>query len=147
MDTKTCNSCKNEKSLDDFHFENRVEKKRKNTCKECQALYFKKYKERNQEKLRKSWRQASKKYYTPENARRKHLSRYGLDTEGYDKLYDEQGGGCAICHQAIVLVVDHCHNSLKVRGLLCNGCNLAIGYFEDDVERMKSAIKYLNTAG
>ena len=146
MDTKICNSCKVEKSLGEYHFSSRVEQKRKNTCKQCQASYFKRYKERNQAELRRKWREASKKYYTPENARRKHLSRYGMTTEDYDNMYDDQDGKCAICKRAIQLVVDHCHDSGNVRGLLCNGCNLGIGYFEDSPDRLIGAIKYINNA-
>ena len=147
METKICNSCKVSKSIDDYHFANTETRKRKNTCKLCQAEYFKKYKEQNQEKLRSKWREASKKYYTPTNARKKRLAKYGITPIEYDAMYDLQGGRCAICTRNITLVVDHCHDSMKVRGLLCNGCNLAIGYFEDDVKRINSAIKYLNSAG
>ena len=147
MNKKTCNSCKVEKDLSDYHFASVAENKRKNTCRQCQAAYFKKYKERNQEKLRSKWREASRKYYTPDNARRKLLSRYGITNDDYNRLYDEQGGACAICDKKIRLVVDHCHASDKVRGLLCNSCNLAIGYFEDSVYRMKKAIVYINNAG
>jgi hypothetical protein len=41
-------------------------------------------------------------------------------------------------------VVDHDHNTNEFRGWLCHRCNRAIGCFEDDVERMKRAIEYLN---
>jgi hypothetical protein len=39
--------------------------------------------------------------------------------------------------------VDHNHSSGKVRGLLCNRCNRAIGMFEDSPELLLSAISYL----
>ena len=41
------------------------------------------------------------------------------------------------------LDVDHCHSSGKVRGLLCRNCNSGIGMLKDDVEIIKSAMKYL----
>lgn len=41
------------------------------------------------------------------------------------------------------LAVDHCHNSLKVRGLLCNKCNVAIGLMNDDYKLVKIAYNYL----
>ena len=43
----------------------------------------------------------------------------------------------------IALVVDHCHDTNRVRGLLCTNCNVAIGHMKDDVERLRAAISYL----
>lgn len=55
---------------------------------------------------------------------------------------------CAICgiHKNDVtrgLVVDHEHSSNKVRGMLCDNCNLAIGLSKDNVETLRKIIKYL----
>lgn len=70
---------------------------------------------------------------------------YGLTLEQYEKMLDGQNGKCAICLREPTkkIHVDHCHASGAVRGLLCNGCNAGIGCFEEDVERMKLAIKYV----
>ena len=38
----------------------------------------------------------------------------------------------------------NCHDTLKVRGLLCRSCNLALGMFKDDVNILNNAIQYLN---
>jgi hypothetical protein len=55
-----------------------------------------------------------------------------------------QGGRCAICGETPErLVVDHCHASGMVRGLLCQSCNFGIGHLRDSVERLQSAIQYL----
>ncbi len=84
------------------------------------------------------------------NFRRYNLvSRYGLAIEGYNDLFSEQDGKCAICgiHQTELkksLHIDHCHKTNKIRGLLCSNCNAAIGLFQDDIENMKCAILYLN---
>jgi hypothetical protein len=70
-------------------------------------------------------------------ARLKH--RYGLTDEDVDFLIGEQDGNCAICgqppsdgntraHWNGKLCVDHDHDTGKARGLLCNDCNLAVGY-------------------
>ncbi len=86
--------------------------------------------------------------------RRVQLWRYGLTPEEYDALVEEQNGVCAICGNppgevkfATRLAVDHCHKTGKNRGLLCRPCNLALGHFEDDVNRMESAIVYLKKHG
>lgn len=41
------------------------------------------------------------------------------------------------------LYIDHCHNTNKVRGILCHNCNLALGNFKDNIEFLSKAIKYL----
>jgi len=59
---------------------------------------------------------------------------------------------CKICGDSIavhsenrheVACIDHCHESLKVRGLLCWHCNIGLGKFFDSVERLRAAIEYL----
>lgn len=77
---------------------------------------------------------------------------YGIKLEDYARMLNEQNGVCAICGKPetkikngklAMLSVDHCHNSTKVRGLLCGNCNLGIGYFQDDIVRLENAIEYL----
>jgi len=76
----------------------------------------------------------------------KHL--YGLTLEDYEKLLEAQKGVCAICKKSYRdggrnLSVDHNHISGKVRGLLCDSCNRAIGVFKDDILTLQNAIVYL----
>jgi len=59
----------------------------------------------------------------------------------------KQGKTCDICKKKFEdiksMVIDHCHTSRKIRGVLCQNCNHGLGKFMDDVEIMKNAIKYL----
>lgn len=75
---------------------------------------------------------------------------YGLTVRRFHELAREQGGGCAICHvtpeSPLLLLIDHCHASGKVRGLLCHDCNVALGWMRDDAERLRSAARYLEAA-
>lgn len=71
--------------------------------------------------------------------------KYGLSLEDWEALQAKQGGRCAICSATEDLVVDHCHTSGKVRGALCRRCNLGIGYFLDDPQRLNAAARYLTT--
>lgn len=45
------------------------------------------------------------------------------------------------------LVVDHCHDTGKIRGLLCHNCNRALGLLKDSVHTLESAIDYLEKTG
>jgi len=78
---------------------------------------------------------------------------YGLLYEDYLEIFRKQGGACAICRGAEDegrrnrLSVDHCHYTKKVRGLLCSSCNLGLGKFRDDPQRLQAAADYLRTHG
>jgi hypothetical protein len=70
--------------------------------------------------------------------------KYDITKREYDAMYKKQKGTCAICKEVPSrIMVDHCHETGKVRGLLCGGCNTAIGIFKDNPDTMKSAIKYI----
>jgi Recombination endonuclease VII len=84
--------------------------------------------------------------------RRAKLKRYGLTIGDYDALLTAQGGRCACCGRVETrtrreasdpLVVDHCHQTGRVRGLLCHACNLTAGWAErsDEPETYLDAVK------
>jgi len=80
-----------------------------------------------------------------EYQRAKRLEKYGLSIEDYDRMLEEQENVCAICGgppdtRWNVLAVDHCHTSLKVRGLLCMKCNTMLGRVEAHLD---SISKYM----
>jgi hypothetical protein len=61
-----------------------------------------------------------------------------------------QGGVCAACGETpsprrgkSIWNVDHDHSTGRVRGILCTGCNSAIGHLQDDPERCRKAAAYL----
>lgn len=67
-------------------------------------------------------------------------------------MLEEQNGVCAICRQpetvkrndkVRLLAVDHCHDTTKVRGLLCAGCNIMIGHADHNIDILTRAIDYL----
>lgn len=68
---------------------------------------------------------------------------YGITEGEYNALLDKQGGHCACCPQTEDLVVDHCHATGAVRGLLCPRCNHGLGHFRDNTEYLQNAIAYL----
>lgn len=80
--------------------------------------------------------------------KQQYLKRYGVTPEDWDRMYLEQDGCCKICdaHQSVLskrLSVDHCHETGKIRGLLCMRCNAGLGNFRDDPELLVAAINYL----
>jgi hypothetical protein len=140
MESKICSKCKKDKPIDGFSTD---KGKLKSQCKICVSEYNKSYKAKNIERVRYKWRLASRKYHNYDNRRNKTLRKYGLTEIDYNRMYDEQEGKCAICESSLTLVVDHCHETLKVRNLLCNRCNRGIGTFKDNVELIKKALEYL----
>lgn len=91
----------------------------------------------------------------PEYFKNKDLKKlYGVTLNWYNEQHAKQGGVCAICAKpetAIIhgkpvsLAVDHCHDTGKVRALLCTSCNRGIGMLKHDRDLLQKAIAYLET--
>lgn len=74
-----------------------------------------------------------KKAHSREQKRRWNLAtRYGITPEQYDEMLARQGGVCALCGVAMERpVVDHCHQTGRVRGIICHPCNIKLPAVED----------------
>ncbi len=73
---------------------------------------------------------------------------YGIEPEQFDTMLAAQSFRCAICEASEpggrgTWKVDHCHTTGAVRGLLCNGCNVGLGYFKDNQNALLKAAYYL----
>ena len=119
---KKCKICNEIKSLNDFENAKRYADKKDTRCRDC----------RKQEHiLRKKLR--------------KEATNLGL-------LYD--GVICPICNTKTVLsqkesytrqaVVDHNHNTGKIRGVICSLCNSGLGKLGDTLKNLENAVKYLS---
>jgi hypothetical protein len=82
-----------------------------------------------------------------------HLKKtYGLTVDDLLSLMESQSNLCKICKIDLTTLnpknvhIDHCHNSneMKIRGVLCNKCNMALGLMNDDVTLLQNCIEYLN---
>ena len=75
--------------------------------------------------------------------------RYGLSRADFDTLLEKQGGACAVCKKADWNgrgpMVDHNHETGKVRGLLCVKCNVSVGMVNDDPKIAQALTDYLRT--
>ena len=100
-------------------------------CKPCANRYnraqFQKHKD--------NWQQTRKAYHR--------LWKYGITLDEYETLLQSTNGECQVCNQIRPLVLDHDHETGKVRGILCAKCNSALGLFGDSVANLKQAIAYL----
>lgn len=79
-----------------------------------------------------------------------HLRRtYGITVAEYKSMLRAQGGRCGICAtpepggRHDTFAVDHDHLTGQVRGLLCDRCNIGLGYFKDDPDTLRAAIDYV----
>ena len=107
--------------------------------------YNRKYRELNREKLRdmaNGW--AKNNPLVVKNYILKR--RYGVSVEIYNELLNKQNGCCAICgiHYTKFkrsMHIDHCHESNKIRGILCVNCNTALGHFKENIGLLQQAIK------
>lgn len=81
-------------------------------------------------------------------------SLYGITLDEFEELETSQGTVCAICKRPekafrkgtlCRLAVDHCHETKKIRGLLCSKCNIGIGHFNHDPTLLQAAIQYLQS--
>lgn len=83
--------------------------------------------------------------------------KYGITLKQYQEMLAKQGGACAICGSTTTFsrgyrtvekgksnfMVDHCHTTGKVRGLLCGKCNTALGLLRDNPDNCRRAAEYL----
>lgn len=75
-------------------------------------------------------------------------NRFGINLEQFNEMLAQQNNCCAICGKnqedlKRYLSVDHCHQTGKVRSLLCNSCNAALGLFQESIEFLEKALNYL----
>jgi hypothetical protein len=118
---RVCRCCQVEKPLSDFYFRKENDTYR-TECKECVI-------------------------------ERQRYKKLGVCNTEYDKMLVRQKGSCAICSSTLnssrytKLAVDHDHKTGKVRGLLCTGCNTALGLMKDSPIRLEKAAEYLKRHG
>jgi hypothetical protein len=135
MELKVCSKCLIEKPLSEYHKRSNRPCGVRSQCKQCYKDYPKQFKRREG---------YSRQYDL--------MKSYGITVDEYNKLLESQSGVCSICKttkpssdasRKKFFSVDHCHHTGKIRGLLCDCCNRALGLFKDNAEVMKEAIKYL----
>lgn len=143
---KKCAKCKEEKPTSAFGPNKKSTDRLNYYCRKCMNVYIADWGRRNRPKrndVKRRWLSVNTEDKR-KRAKDLRLQRmYGLTLVEFDKKFDSQSGGCAICGEVSRLDVDHCHTTGAVRGLLCRACNMALGAFRDDSGLLESALAYL----
>lgn len=142
---RICSRCKLPKPWDEFNWKRqkknqktpeKIHTQKQPQCKSCSIL------------LVTAWR----KEQSPERIKDLYYKRtYGMSLSEFNHRFEFQKQKCLICSKQLQIthlysdsvVVDHCHTTGKVRGLLCNECNRGLGYFRDNIASLTNAIAYL----
>lgn len=96
----------------------------------------------------KKWREDHPGYYVGRDAERRLQRRYGIGLVEKQALIDAQDGKCALCDvpfqtEKKTPCIDHDHDTGEIRGILCVGCNVALGRFGDNRQGFRRVTKYL----
>jgi hypothetical protein len=152
--TKTCRNCHLAKPLLAFHRHRGTVDGRATYCKDCALAYDRTVRKKSKLRAHKEWlkipenRENVRKYLRVYH-RKYHLAGYGLTPQMYENMFDAQDGRCALCQTHAVdcmrgiLVIDHDHETGKVRALLCGKCNSGLGMFADNPALMRLAAEYV----
>jgi len=161
--TKLCIKCEKDLPVESFYANKNGPGGIASYCKECQKLYqrdrrraISKAKKQSQEQVKQilEGREVSEfdeymhhsmeGYLNPDN-QRVLLHRYGITLAEYSALFLDQKASCKICLAPFEGSpnIDHCHDTGKVRGLLCGPCNKGLGMFKESQDSLLRAILYL----
>lgn len=133
---KWCPACATYKDVADFAVSRSTNDGLQSSCRSCRSANYRSHADEVRDKMREQ--------------------RFGISRDQFDALFESQGRACAICKSPDPGIsfwhTDHdhacCPGSDKtcgncVRGILCGPCNQGLGRFGDDVDRLRSAIDYL----
>lgn len=134
---KLCKKCNIEKDIKDFGKRKHTGDGLETSCRRCYQKRTDEWKAANPEKRYKSTFKSALK------------RKFSLTLEQYQEMLDKQLCSCALCFKIKkkedkALAVDHCHDTGKIRGLLCSECNLMLGLAKDNKETLKRALEYLD---
>lgn len=129
---KRCRICEQEKDLDCFYVTSaRTKDGHRHECKTC-------------------WNKKARGYYLENKERVSEINKighfrrkYGLSLDDLERLKKWANHRCEICNKERPLVVDHSHRTGKVRGMLCNPCNQALGSIEESPATAATMLTYI----
>lgn len=132
---KVCKTCKEVKPLSEFYNNRSMPDGLGFQCKPCNRVSNKKWRDKYPERHDRARRSS------------RFMKKYGITLLEWEEMYKDQGGVCLLCGEIPTekdqLVVDHCHTTGRVRGLIHRTCNNGIGFFGESEEKIMQAIVYL----
>ncbi len=171
METKLCPKCEEVKPVAEWYRRKGTKDGLQTQCKACASLAYRDWEARNPEKVKERnvaarvrtkewyaasaenrarqkaqsarWRKLNPERHAASNRKSKLKVAYGITQEDVQGMAAAQDHRCAICLRKRKLVVDHCHQTGRVRGLLCDGCNWAIGVLGDKNGALQRAADYV----
>lgn len=153
---KTCIRCNREFSIEHFYRDKQKRDGRTPYCRDCRREKAKVQNDKNPSKAR-----DRAKALRDRDGLRLDITRMGMTPEEYNKLLESQDYRCAICNNPETVLlngrvrrlsIDHDHTCCPTRrdicgkcnrGLLCIRCNMMLGYAQDNIDTLMSAIRYL----
>lgn len=146
---KACSKCGETKPTDAFWKDSRYRGGYQHQCKACKYKVSEEWRKRNRESVNAKQREYQRA--NPDVARRSWVKKkYGMTWDEYQSMVFTHDNRCGVCWRTAdeaepgrLLSVDHCHETGRVRGLLCGGCNRALGLLQDDVLRIRKLAEYV----
>lgn len=132
MKEKICSTCGKVKPLSDYARYKRRKDGHSTRCKTCDNEVARVYRSSDSRKSTLMVRE------------------YGITLEQHKSMYIDQNGRCALCGEPVpydMVNTDHDHKTGKIRGILCRKCNMGLGLLGDNVEGLKTALRYLEDKG
>lgn len=143
---KKCTVCGKEKKLIEFVKNSRAKSGYSSMCKKCNQKISKEYRANNPDKV-KNYNSSPARVLR--NYETRMMREYGLLLTDVQRMLEQQDHKCPICGVTIGIganytaVVDHCHTTGEIRGMLCDLCNRGLGHYQDSPSIMVKAAEYL----
>lgn len=146
-DAKPCVKCSEVKTLAQFSTGNgRGFLKRDSYCRPCRRVYHQEKYDSGGEKLKEKYRKYSQSYETRRNVILRTYGEHGLEIDDR-RSNGDACDGCGQVYRIDLMQIDHDHETGEVRGLLCMGCNNALGCVKDDLKVLQGLMNYLEDWG
>lgn len=142
MDAKICYKCKKLKWEDEFSLSKTRLDGKQAKCKSCVSIYTKTDKQRRFDRERGKQSFRKRQQFTGMLK-----FSFNITFEIFSKMIIDQSGLCKSCGNKLINKkephIDHDHKSNNIRGLLCGGCNVALGYLRESADKCYKLGKYI----